>query len=203
MSTMHPFLIAEADDSSRPINQINLIGAILKELEKQKIPNIKTRVLNKIVEAANSIIDEYQRKDIIAKPGAGINAWLASDDTGLSSEFMAITLNERGVRKFAEPMDSDDFGRCIRMLRVCPDLKDKLPLMKQHGPIWSQIVDYWDKLEGYYDNDKKMLSNAIQGIHQEAERQKARAKDESNKENIDLQDDGKRTKRTVRKRARS
>lgn len=181
MSSMIPIEIQDRKKKKKgePVRmiQMQLVQAILGELEKQKIPALKSRVFNKIIEGVNNIIDEYNREDIIAKPGAGLAAWLGSDDTGLSSEFMAITLSERGQRRFAEPMDADDFGRCIRMLRVCPDLKKNLPIMKQHGPIWSQIVDYWDRLEQYYDEAEatgnfEKIHGAIQAIHQEVERNK-------------------------------
>lgn len=159
-----------AVSKSKPkINQINLVTDIFKAIEKQGIKEIPTRVFNKIISCADEIIVEASREDIIAADGAGLNAWLKSDDTGKSSEFLALTLSGRS-REFAVPYDVADFGRCVRMLRVCPGLKDKLDIMKEHGPIWKRLVESWDLLEEYYYKNRfQDLYETIKKIHELAE----------------------------------
>jgi hypothetical protein len=72
------------------ISQIDLARGIAKILAKQfGVTDVLPRQFNAIIEAANRIIAEFQRDYTPAAPGCGLKAWLASDDTGMSSKWMA------------------------------------------------------------------------------------------------------------------
>jgi len=85
--------------------------------------------------------------------------WGLSHDTGLSSQFMAryITrLIEAGIQpdiievlspwRIDWPHDSDDFGRCWRLVKHVPKLREGFPELREAHPIWREIVDHWDNM---------------------------------------------------------
>jgi hypothetical protein len=77
--------------------------------------------------------------------------WLLSRDTGASSKFLAsVTTGIPGERHGSHPYDTDDFGRCVRLLERVPSLRAKLHRMKRHGYVWSMLVNEWDQLESLY-----------------------------------------------------
>ncbi|MEQ4627653.1 hypothetical protein ABN062_22190, partial [Providencia manganoxydans] len=76
------------------LSQINLIAAISSEVEKQ-IPGIpaEPRYMNAIIKAANLVCDEFKKPLVKASECMGLTAWLASDDVGASSKYMASVLS--------------------------------------------------------------------------------------------------------------
>jgi hypothetical protein len=76
----------------------------------------------------------------------GLQAWLASDDTGQSSLYMASVLG--GFRRdYAHPRDLDDFGRCSRLLDAVPEFRPRLSEMRDKSPEWAALVDSWEAIE--------------------------------------------------------
>lgn len=77
--------------------------------------------------------------------------WIASGDTGLSSE--AIWAHMAGSRMldndrrgYSFPHDPDDLGRCLRLLDAVPEWKARIGEMAQHSPYWAALVARWDEL---------------------------------------------------------
>lgn len=81
--------------------------------------------------------------------------WMLSRDTGSSSKFLAsVTTGIPGERLGSHPYDTDDFGRCVRLLERVPSLRAKLNRLKKHGHVWSTLVDEWEVLERQYREDR-------------------------------------------------
>ncbi|HGN0867350.1 TPA: hypothetical protein ACKROV_000560 [Providencia alcalifaciens] len=133
------------------LNQIGLISAISTELENQ-IPGIpaEPRYMNAIINAANLICDEFKKPIVKASSGMGLTAWLASDDTGASSKYMASILSGQFNVSHNYPWDPSDLGRCIRLLEAVPELESELHKMKACSPQWAAVVDNWDKWKGLH-----------------------------------------------------
>lgn len=133
------------------LNQIGLISAISTEIEKQ-IPGTpaEPRYMNAIINAANLICDEFRRPIVKASSDMGLTAWLASDDTGASSKYMASILSGQFSVSHNYPWDPSDFGRCIRLLEAVPELESELHKMKACSPQWAAVVDNWDKWSELY-----------------------------------------------------
>ena len=129
------------------ISQMELIAAICKELARQGVESLCPRQTNAIIRAANAMIAECERAPVMASPGMGLGAWLASDDVGLSSRYMAGVLSGQFSPAYAHPADSSDFGRCMRLLEAVPELRGKLDLMRDKSPEWSELVANWDRIE--------------------------------------------------------
>lgn len=128
------------------IDQISLISAIAKELSKQKV-KATIGQMNVIIEAANTIIRECERVPVMATEGMGLSAWLASDDTGMSSCYMASVLDGNFHRCYAHPLDLDDFGRCSRLLKAVPEFRNRLTRMSLKSPQWARLVERWTEIE--------------------------------------------------------
>lgn len=83
--------------------------------------------------------------------------WLLGSDTGASSKamlahFMAIRPNNGG-RLTAAPLDSADFGRCLRLLLRFPQWRGRLHELRNLSPEWAAYVDHWAELEALYDRE--------------------------------------------------
>ncbi len=134
------------------VNQIELISAIAKHLEKKHgKASVSVRQMNAVIEAATLIVDAFAREDVPAIPGMGLAKWMKSDDTGLSSRFMAAVLS--GIQMVPEkhhPHDPSDFGRCYRLLEAVPELRGKMDRMKETSQQWKALVENWAELESLY-----------------------------------------------------
>lgn len=138
------------------IDQIALISAISTELCRQ-IPDLTAdHRYNTIIEAANLIVKEFARKPVVGLKGVGLNAWLASDDVGASSLYMAGMLTGGCIAKHAYPRDVDDFGRCVRMIEAVYQEGAKVPLdpMLNCGPYWAMVTTNWLSWETMYKAEK-------------------------------------------------
>lgn len=135
------------------IDQIDLLAAIWKELARQGIEGTIPRIINATIAAANDIIAECARDPVMATENMCLDAWLRSDDTGLSSMYMASRLSGRNNKKYGYPHDPDDLGRCIRLLVACPELKEQLPKMESWGQHWKALYSKWDELTSLFNEE--------------------------------------------------
>ena len=87
-----------------------------------------------------------------------IAVWAVSGDTGISSKTIArIALGlteEQGRWGFNIPGDSADFGRCYRLLKAVPELRDALPLVAKKFPKYRPLIEVWDELTALYEQDE-------------------------------------------------
>lgn len=148
------------NDEEQSLSQIGLIGAIFKYLGQCNIEFLNPRQTNAIIAAANSILFEMEKPTTLTSPGMGLDAWLKSDDTGMSSLFMAGFLGKFS-RPYAFPQDADDFGRCQRLLIAVPEFADRSVLLRLASPQWARLVDRWPELSELMDQKKYDQVNAI------------------------------------------
>lgn len=150
------------------ISQIELVAAIAKHLEKSGVKTLIPRQLNAVIQAANIIIDELKEPERKSRPGMGLDAWLRSDDTGISSEFMAGVLSRKFMREYGHPHDGDDFGRCVRLLEACPELRENLDSIKTFSPEWFALATRWDEFETLYRNGGEGFYEKLNDAYAEA-----------------------------------
>ena len=148
------------------ISQVELISAITKHLERQGVKELVPRQFIAIINAANEIIAECERKPVMTSEGMGLMRWLASDDVGLSSRYVASVLDGCFVAEYAHPHDADDFGRCVRLLVAVPELRERLEKMRSKSVEWSRLVDCWTDAEiainaKNYTEANRLVVNAI------------------------------------------
>ncbi len=95
-----------------------------------------------------------------------IGEWLMSENTGVSSKYIAsVYLSGKVLRSMwsdTTPSDSPDLGRCVRLIEQLPRVRDCFPVLREASPVWRIYVDHWDKLtalwnlNNYYDTTNKM-----------------------------------------------
>ncbi|EOX1582324.1 hypothetical protein [Vibrio cholerae] len=77
-----------------------------------------------------------------------ILTWLAKDNTGLSSEFMAFTaVGIEPKRVGCYPHDPADFNRCLVLIDRVPEIKNCFALIAQSNRQWAAIIKNWDLIE--------------------------------------------------------
>ena len=142
------------------LNQIDLISAIAKEIDRQGVKTICARQMNAVIHAANEIIRAMSIAPVMAAPAMGLVAWMASDDTGSSSKYMAAVMS--GVPgNYAHPHDTGDFGRCSRLLDAVPEFRDKMEMMRDKSPQWAALLDAWSDIESLIESGDRKAANGI------------------------------------------
>lgn len=140
------------------LSQIELVSAIFREIERQgKAAHIKdltlhSRGMQSVIEAANAIVACVATPFRPSSTGMGLAAWLASDDTGMSSKAMAHHLMGAHAERTANhhPLDPSDFGRCHRFLEAVPAARAMLPEMAKVSETWARLIAEWPALTALY-----------------------------------------------------
>jgi hypothetical protein len=82
---------------------------------------------------------------------AKVFEWLMGQDTGQSSKAIVAFMNGvRDPKLLPYPQDPDDLGRCIRLLNLVPEYRQRLPEMKEASPQWAKLIEKWDVLEAMF-----------------------------------------------------
>jgi hypothetical protein len=81
--------------------------------------------------------------------------WLAGGDAGLSSATIWSVMTGCRPGRLAGsgpyiPLDSDDLGRCIRLLERFSEWRARLPELVDVHAGWTPIVENWDRLVALY-----------------------------------------------------
>lgn len=83
-----------------------------------------------------------------------VSQWIVGEDTGISS--IAIWSTMMGVQPeegFCAPSDPSDLGRCLRLLELVPEWKERISEMAIHGREWAALVSQWDELHQLMDDE--------------------------------------------------
>jgi hypothetical protein len=91
-------------------------------------------------------------KALSTKSQRAIGNWLIGGDTGISSETMAaIAL---GATKGNDaPYDPSDFGRCYRLVKKVPEIREHFPRIAKKVKVFAGILREWDDLVRIYERD--------------------------------------------------
>jgi hypothetical protein len=139
------------NDSQAIPSQISMVTTILGAFPKDYIATNK--LINTICRCATEIVTEAGRPYVPAKPAMGLTAWLASDDTGLSSKYMASVLADSPFSaRVNNPWDGADFGRCYRLLRAVPELLRNFDRLATCPAPWPALHANWTELEHIYED---------------------------------------------------
>lgn len=112
---------------------------------------VNERQMNAIIRAADEVMAQMRRPSVSASDGMGLMRWLMSDDTGLSSRYMAAVLSGTPRPEMNYPRDPSDFGRCYRLLRAAPELRAEFEKLRACPKPWPLLVEHWAELEYLYE----------------------------------------------------
>jgi hypothetical protein len=149
------------------LDQISLFKVIANEVVLQAKENgvdnlgVIPRQMNAIIQAANLVVEAFKIEERKSVPEMGVALWRQTDDTGMSSKFMASILFPQcgGGDPYAYPHDADDFGRCVRMLKAARQTdwlgrpEDRYARLSDSGREWKWLVSNWERLVAIYEAD--------------------------------------------------
>lgn len=81
--------------------------------------------------------------------------WLASSNTGISSETMFSAITGVPVKYYDIPHDIHDVGRCINMLKELPEFRPLIKRVFEKHIAWMPFIDCWKELESIYKECQK------------------------------------------------
>lgn len=83
--------------------------------------------------------------------------WLVSDDTGISSRYLASYIIGEPLEEVAWPRDPADFGRCFRLAQVVPpiELLKGMELAATKSDKWNVLLNHWNELAALFEKEEK------------------------------------------------
>lgn len=88
------------------------------------------------------------------KMSKAILQWLGGNDTGASSEAVALTALGEMPKNPSYPSDASDFGRCHRLIKTAPEARKAIDYLGEHGgKIWKALAARWDEIDAAYTAD--------------------------------------------------
>ena len=81
--------------------------------------------------------------------------WIVSRDVGTSSRTIWSVMQMVEPDDHDTPSDSDDFGRCYRLLKLIPEWRENLTLVAYRYPSWAPLIREWDRLTVMYENGQR------------------------------------------------
>lgn len=87
--------------------------------------------------------------------------WIKGSDKGMSSKTLwAVMMGERPDRH-AYPSDGSDLGRCMRLLDLIPEWRQRMSKMAEVSEYWAALVAEWPKLEALHKTDDAKATYAF------------------------------------------
>lgn len=77
--------------------------------------------------------------------------WFNGNDTGVSSKSIVSMLTGIPYSGCDIPYDNSDFGRCHRMLKRFPELRERIGELADKDIRWMPFIDCWKELERLYE----------------------------------------------------
>lgn len=99
-----------------------------------------------------------------------IGEWFRSHDTGVSSETMAAIFLGAKKGDFDGPLDNSDFGRCYRLVKKVPEIREAFRKIGKRVPAFAGILRNWDELARLYeegDRSRRALYDRIKELRNE------------------------------------
>ncbi len=82
-----------------------------------------------------------------------LNDWIVGRDTGISSKSIYAAATGATPDQWGVPHDPDDFGRCYRLVKLFPFVKESFRHLVMRCPKWGPFVKNWDELVGLYEKE--------------------------------------------------
>jgi hypothetical protein len=93
----------------------------------------------------------------MTKKQMAVLEWLNGSDRGLSSEALAHCYlgNKRPNVTFGwcAPGDPADLGRCLRLVRLVPDVRECVDELAALSTAWARVAPVWDELAALMEGE--------------------------------------------------
>lgn len=140
------------------------IRKLICPCEGEECPKIKAVEAHIRAESRRARMDAREHdKQLVLSELKEEMAWIAGNDTGMSS--IAIWCAMMGVApsRDSTPSDPSDFGRCYRLLKKFPYWKEKLYKLpkvlsykrgKTEENLWQVFADNYSKMAALYEEEQ-------------------------------------------------
>lgn len=97
--------------------------------------------------------------------------WLTHGDTGTSSMSIfyvmigLVVVPTQCGGDLDIPYDSEDFGRCYRLLQSFPEWRKRLDDVAVKLPKWGPLIERWGELEALYETDRDALYMRLRELY--------------------------------------
>lgn len=99
--------------------------------------------------------------------------WIRGSDNGVSSETIVAIFLGATKGDFDAPYDNSDFGRCHRLVKKVPEIREAFPRIAEKVPAFAGILREWDELVRLYDewseSSRRALYDRIKALRAEGE----------------------------------
>lgn len=79
--------------------------------------------------------------------------WLATGEVGASSKTIAFVLSGQNASPYDYPRDPSDLNRCIKLLDLYPEWRDRLGEVATLSPYWAALIERWADLEATFHEE--------------------------------------------------
>jgi hypothetical protein len=77
--------------------------------------------------------------------------WASGDDTGVSSKAILKVMTGQTISDdYCHPHDSQDLGRCVRLLDIIPEWRPRIGEMSNVSDEWAALSAVWPELEALH-----------------------------------------------------
>jgi hypothetical protein len=85
--------------------------------------------------------------------------WIVSDDVGCSSKTIWSVMMNVEYEDHMTPLDSGDFGRCYRLIKLMPEWESRLHEVAKKYDDWTPFVENWDIIKTKYESQLNNTAN--------------------------------------------
>jgi hypothetical protein len=93
-------------------------------------------------------------------PEANVRLWMKGIDTGISSMTLAESflglnnnLSYRGKDSIGYPHDPADLGRCLRLIKRVPEVRERVDQLAKENKYWAKLAPRWDELAALMEEE--------------------------------------------------
>jgi hypothetical protein len=93
-------------------------------------------------------------------PAENVRLWMKGTDTGISSmtlaeSFLGLNTNVayRGKDSIGYPHDPADLGRCLRLIKRVPEVRERVDQLAKENKHWAKLAPRWDELAALMEEE--------------------------------------------------
>jgi hypothetical protein len=120
--------------------------------------------------ALRNLMFAVNRPKFTAPAGSGLNAWLKSDDAGISAVALAaLTMGREQIARDVDvqfvPRDLEEFSRSLSLIHACPTVRSGIAGIPQARPgsPWARLAARWEEAENLHKEGRGVELQTLLG----------------------------------------